>query len=104
VDATGRIAQLLQIAVSMPGVIDWAAARSNIETALTPIAAAPHAPDDLIAAYVGLLRAALALLPAAPTAGQLAALQRAANRLAHPIGQAELNELSAQIAILPNLV
>ena len=87
----------------MPGVIDWAAARARIEADLIPIAAAPRDAGDLIAAYAGLLRAALALLPAAPSAGQFAALQRAANRLAQPIGQAELNELSGQIATLPSL-
>ena len=100
---SGRIKQLLYVAASMPGVIDWAAARPSIEVALTPIAAAPQGPGDLIAAYAGLLRAALALLPATPTSGQLAALQRAANHLAQPIGQAELNELSEQIATLPSL-
>jgi hypothetical protein len=103
-DAAGRIAQLLQIAAQMPGVIDWAAARARIEADLAPIAAAPRDAGDLIAAYAGLLRAALALLPAAPSAGQIAALQRAANRLAQPIGQAELNELSGQIATLPSLL
>jgi len=102
-DAAGRIAQLLQIAAQMPGVIDWSAARARIEADLIPIAAAPRDAGDLIAAYAGLLRAALALLPAPPSAGQLAALQRAANRLAQPIGQAELNELSGQIATLPSL-
>jgi len=102
-DAAGRIAQLLQIAAQMPGVIDWAAARARIESDLAPIAAAPQEPSDLIAAYAGLLRAALALLPARPTPSQIAALQRAANRLAQPIGQAELNELSGQIATLPSL-
>ncbi len=102
-DAAGRIAQLLQIAAQMPGVIDWAAARARIEADLAPIAAMPHAAGDLIAAYAGLLRAALALLPAAPTAGQIAALLRAANRLPHPIGQTELNELSSQLATLPGL-
>jgi protein-tyrosine phosphatase len=103
-DAAGRIAQLLQIAAQMPGVIDWAAARARIEADLAPNAAAPRDAGDLIAAYAGLLRAALALLPATPTAGQIAALQRAANRLAQPIGQAELNELSGQIATLPSLM
>ena len=103
-DAAGRITQLLHVAVSMPGVIDWAAARASIETDLAPIAAAPRDSGDLIAAYTGLLRAALALLPAAPTAGQLAALQRAAARLDQPVGQAELNELSGQLATLPGLV
>ena len=102
-DAAGRIAQLLQIAAQMPGVIDWAAARARIEADLTLISAAPHSPGDLIAAYAGLLRAALALLPAGPSAGQVAALQRAASRLSQPIGQAELNELSGQIATLPSL-
>jgi protein-tyrosine phosphatase len=99
----GRIVQLLHVAGSMPGVIDWSVARANIEAALAPIAAAPHGPADLIAAYAGLLRAALALLPSTPTAGQIAALQRAAAGLAQPIGQADLNELSAQIATLPTL-
>jgi protein-tyrosine phosphatase len=102
-DAAGRIAQLLQIAVQMPGVIDWAAACARVEADLAPIAAAPQSPGDLIAAYAGLLRAALALLPATPSASQLAALQGAADRLAQPIGQAELNELSGQIATLPSL-
>lgn len=102
-DAAGRIAQLLQIAAQMPGVIDWVAARARIEADLAPIAAAPHDAADLIAAYAGLLRAALALLPATPTPGQIAAFQRAANRLGQPIGQAELNELSGQIATLPSL-
>ena len=101
-DAAGRIAQLLQIAAQMPGVIDWAAARARIEADLAPIAAAPSDAADLIAAYAGLLRAALALLPATPTPGQIATLQRAANHLAQPIGQAELNELSGQIATLPS--
>jgi hypothetical protein len=100
----GRIKQLLYVAVTMPGVVDWAVARPNIEAALAPIAAAPHGPGDLIAAYAGLLRAALALLPSSPTAGQLAALQLAAERLPQPIGQAELNELSGQIASLPGLL
>src|SRR3954451_5058543 len=99
----GRIKQLLYVTASMPGVIDWAAARLNIEAALAPIAAAPHSPGDLIAAYAALLRAALALLPATPTAGQLAVLQHAADRLGQAIGQAELNELSGQIATLPSL-
>src|SRR5689334_9274269 len=97
-DAAGRIAQLLKITVPMPGVIDWAAARARIEADLAPVAAAPQGQGDLIAAYTGLLRAALALLPATPSASQLGALQDAADRLVQPIGQAELNELSGQIA------
>jgi protein-tyrosine-phosphatase len=101
--AAGRIEQLLQFAVQMPGVVDWAAARQRIEPDLAAIAAAPHGAGDLVAAYVGLLRAALALLPAAPSPGQLAALHKAAARLSGPIDQPDLNDLSAQLALLPGL-
>jgi protein-tyrosine phosphatase len=101
--AAGRITQLLLFAAQMPGVIDWAAARPRIEADLAPIAASPRGPGDLVAAYAGLLRAALALLPSAPSSGQFAALHRAATRLSEPIGQSDLNELSAQIALLPTL-
>ena len=101
--AAGRIEQLLQFAAQMPGVVDWGAARPRIEADLTPIAASPQDPADLVAAYIGLLRAALALLPAAPTPGQLAALHRAAARLSGPIDQTALNDLSAQLAALPGL-
>jgi protein-tyrosine phosphatase len=101
--AAGRIEQLLQFAVQMPGVVDWAAARLRIEPDLAAIAAAPHGTGDLVAAYVGLLRAALALLPAAPSPGQLAALHKAAARLSGPIDQPDLNDLSAQLALLPGL-
>ena len=87
----------------MPGVVDWGGARARIEADLAPIAAAPRGPADLVAAYIGLLRAALALLPPAPSAGQLAALHRAAAPLAGPIDQAALNDLSAQVAALPGL-
>ncbi|HEX9372641.1 MAG TPA: hypothetical protein VF897_16640, partial [Roseiflexaceae bacterium] len=103
VAAAGRIVSLLQVAVQMPDVLDWPAARGRIEADLAQIAGAPAGPADLIAAYAGLLRAALALLPATPSAGQLGALQRAAARLLEPIGQPDLNELSAQLATLPGL-
>jgi protein-tyrosine phosphatase len=102
--AAGRIVQLLQFAAQMPGIVDWAAVRARIEADLAPIAAAPHDAADLVAAYAGLIRAALALAPAAPTAGQLAALQRAAARLDRPIDQDAVNDLSAQLAALPGLI
>jgi hypothetical protein len=84
-------------------VIDWPAARARIEADLTPIAAAPYDSGDLVAAYVALLRAALGLLPPAPSTGQLAVLQRLAAALPAPLGQTDLNELSMQVALLPNL-
>jgi protein-tyrosine-phosphatase len=101
--AAARIAQLLQVAAQMPGVVDWAAARGRIEADLAAVAQAPSGPGDLVAAYVGLLRAALGLLPAAPSAGQLAALHEASARLSAPIGQPDLNDLSSQLAALPSL-
>lgn len=101
--AAMRIAQLLQIAAQMPDVVDWGAARPRIEADLATIAAAPVAPGDLVVAYAGLLRAALGLLPAAPSANQLAALRDAAAGLGAPIDQDALNDLSARIATLPTL-
>lgn len=101
--AAGRIAQLLQVAIQMPGVVDWGAGRGRIESDLGAIAAAPAGPADLVAAYVGLLRAALTLLPSAPSIGQLHAISRAAEHLGLPIDQATLNELSAQLPALATL-
>ncbi len=102
--AAGRIAQLLQVAAQMPGVVDWGVARGRVESDLSTIAAAPAGPTDLVAAYIGLLRAALALLPPTPSGAQLGALQRAAERVVAPIDQAALNELSAQLPTLPTLI
>jgi protein-tyrosine-phosphatase len=101
--AIGRIAQLLQIAAQMPGVVDWGDARGRVESDLGAIAAAPAGPADLVAAYIGLLRAALALLPPIPSAAQLVALHRAVERARAPVDQAALNELSAQLATLSTL-
>jgi protein-tyrosine-phosphatase len=98
-----RIAQLLQLGAQMPDVLDWSAARGRLEQDLDAIAAAPAGPADLVAAYVGLLRAGLALIPPAPTAGQFAALGRAAAHLADPIDQGALTQLSLQLPTLPTL-
>ncbi len=102
--AAGRLAQLLQLAIQMPDVVDWGAARGRIEGDLDAIATAAAGPGDLVAAYVGLLRAGLALLPPKPTSGQIGMLHRAAERLAEPIEQRALNELSAQLPTLPTLL
>lgn len=96
--AAERITRLLHVAAELPGVVDWAAARAQIEANLHQVAAAPYDASDLVAAYVGLLRAALALTPAPPSAGQTAALREAARRLADPIGQDDLNDLSTRLA------
>jgi protein-tyrosine phosphatase len=95
--AAERIARLLRTAVEMPDVVDWAAARGRIEVDLGLVAATPRSSSDLAAAYIGLLRAALAMTPATPTPGQLSALRAAAGRLAEPVGQADLNDLSMRL-------
>jgi len=101
--AVGRIAQLLQVASQMPGVVDWSVARGRVESDFGAIGAAPAGSADLVAAYIGLLRAALALLPPNPSAAQLGLLHRAVERARAPIDQAALNELSAQLPALPTL-
>jgi protein-tyrosine phosphatase len=92
-----RIDRLLRTAVELPEVVDWAAARAQIEADLGQVATAPYDDADLVAAYAGLLRAALAMTPAPPSAGQLHALQGAIVRLGGSVGQADLNELSARL-------
>lgn len=100
--AAGRVAQLVQLAIEMPEVVDWGAARSRIDADLMLIASAPAGPADLIAAYIGLLRAAFAMLPN-PSVRQLAALQPATAHLADPVDQTVLNEFSSVLPTLPTL-
>jgi protein-tyrosine-phosphatase len=95
--AAERIERLLRTIADLPGVVDWSAARVRIEADLGVVAAAPRGGSDLVAAYVGLLRAALAMTPATPTPGQAEALCAAAVRLRESIGQPDLNELSSQL-------
>ena len=92
-----RIERLLRTIADLPGVVDWPAARQRIDADLGAVGAAPRDGSDLAVAYVGLMRAALALTPAAPSPGQAQALCAAAARLGDSIGQAHLNELSLQL-------
>jgi hypothetical protein len=82
----------------MPGVVDWAAARAQIETDLGVIQATPTGPADMAPAYTGLLRAALALTPAPPTPGKLAALAEATALLDAPVSSAALQAFSKTLA------
>jgi protein-tyrosine-phosphatase len=95
--AAERIERLLRTIAELPGVVDWPAARERIEADLGAVAAAPRDGGDLAAAYVGLLRAALAMTPAAPSPGQAEALRAAAARLGESITQTDVNELSARL-------
>ncbi len=101
--AAERLAQLLQLAATMPDVIDWSVARGRLDGDLAACGSAPAGASDMVAAYVALLRAGLAMLPPKPAATQLGLLQRATTRLSDPVDQAALNELSAQVASLPAL-
>ncbi len=96
--AAERIERLLRTVADLPGVVDWAAARERIDADLGMVAANPRDGGDLAAAYVGLLRAALAMTPAAPSPGQAESLCAAAGRLNDSIVQAHVNELSARLA------
>jgi hypothetical protein len=95
--AAERMERLLRTIAELPGAVDWPAARERIEADLEVVAAAPRDSGDLAAAYVGLLRAALSMTPAAPSPGQVEALRAAAGRLGDSIGQSDLNELSARL-------
>jgi protein-tyrosine-phosphatase len=95
--AVERIDRLLRTAAEMPGVVDWAAARSRVAADLDEIAALASGAGGLAAGYVGLMHAALTMTPATPTPGQLAALRAAVGSLAGPIAQADLNALSARL-------
>jgi protein-tyrosine-phosphatase len=95
--AADGIVRLVRMAAEMPDALDWVAARARIEADLARIAALPAAPGDVAAAYTGLLRAALALTPAPPSPGKLAALAEAAARLAAPVPAEALAALSTQL-------
>jgi protein-tyrosine phosphatase len=92
-----RIDRLLQVVAQMPGVVDWNAARAQIEAELSQVVGGAPVGADLAAAYVGLLRAALALTTAPPSAGQLAALREEIGQLAGRIEQPAIDALAARL-------
>lgn len=92
-----RITRLLDLGAEMPGVIDWAGARRQIEADLK-LMEQPLASDDLARPYVAVLRAMLALLPEPPAAGQCAGLRAAVARLQAPIASGDLESLSRELA------
>lgn len=95
--ATTRMTQLLDVAAAMPHVLDWAAARAQIEADIAR-AAVPMSNNDLAAVYADLARAVLALSAAPPTPGQIAGLRAVAERFGQPVQQDALAWLSSQIA------
>jgi protein-tyrosine phosphatase len=87
--AIGQIQRLLGIIEQMPEIVDWGAARSQLEALFDQCQATPYS-TDLAPALVGSVRAALALTPALPSPGQLAALRELSVSLTRPIPHATL--------------
>jgi protein-tyrosine phosphatase len=94
--AVGQIQRLLGIIEQMPEIIDWGAARAQLEVLYEQCQVTPYS-TDLAPALVGAVRAALGLTPEHPTAGQLAALRDVAASLGRPIPQATLAAFSLRI-------
>jgi predicted ABC-type sugar transport system permease subunit len=97
-----RIQQLLTVIANMPGVVDWSAARTQIEHDLSTCDM-PVASGDLAPTFAGLLRAAIALTPTSPTPGQLAALREAVYLLDGSISQAALAAFTARLGMWASL-
>jgi protein-tyrosine-phosphatase len=100
--AVVRIQQLLTVAANMPGVVDWSAARIQIEHDLGKCDMLVES-GDLAPTFVGLLRAAIALTPTSPTPGQLAALREAVDLLDGSISQAALAAFTARLGMWGSL-
>lgn len=101
--AAERTAQLLDLMARMPGIVEWNAAREQIESAMVVAQAHPAGVTDQIVAYCALIRAALALTPADPGAAHLTALRDALARLAQPVGADDLSALSARLGAWTSL-
>jgi protein-tyrosine phosphatase len=96
--ALSRSLRLCDVIEQLPAIIDWRAARSQLEDDLERCQI-PSQPDDLAPALVGLLRAALALTPGLPNTSQLAALREALHLLQQPVGQPHLAAFSIRIGM-----
>jgi protein-tyrosine-phosphatase len=100
--AVVRIQQLLTVVANMPGVVDWSAARIQIEHDLGKCDMST-ASGDLAPTFVGLLRAAIALTPTNPTPAQLVALREAVHLLDGSISQAALAAFTARLGMWGSL-
>ncbi|HEU5014929.1 MAG TPA: protein tyrosine phosphatase [Roseiflexaceae bacterium] len=95
--AVGRMLRLLTLASDMPHVLNWAAARAQLESDIAT-AAKPIDSGDLSAIYADLARAVLALSATPPTVGQIGGLRSVAERFSRPVRQEDLTWLSGRIA------
>ncbi|MFQ3661430.1 MAG: low molecular weight phosphatase family protein [Chloroflexaceae bacterium] len=95
--AVARVARLLELSAELPGVIDWAGARHQIEADLG-VMEQPLAPGDLARPYVAVLRAILGLCTETPAADRCVRLRSAVERLQAPITSGDLEHLSRELA------
>jgi protein-tyrosine phosphatase len=95
--ALERCRRLLGLISDFPGVIDWASARRQLAADLSAIGAAPLGPDDRTQPYAAMLLALLESGTALPSAGQASLLAAAVERMAGPIGVAEINALMGEV-------
>ncbi|NJM05962.1 hypothetical protein HC891_06825 [Candidatus Gracilibacteria bacterium] len=98
-EALTRSVRVLTALADFPGVLDWPAARRQIEADLSFVATAPLVEGDLVQAYIAVLNALLALTIQAPAAARYGQLQAAIERLQQPIDQLALAELSALVPV-----
>jgi protein-tyrosine-phosphatase len=101
--AADRTAQLLDLMGRIPGIVEWNAAREQVETTIALAQAHPASTTDLVTAYCALLRAALALTPASPGKAHLTALRDAIARLEQPVESEHISALSAQLSAWTSL-
>ncbi|NNJ10974.1 low molecular weight phosphatase family protein [Chloroflexales bacterium ZM16-3] len=100
--AIERVLRLLDLLAEMPGVVDWAGARRQIDSDMSTLGA-PLGPEDLSRPYVAITQAMLGLTPQPPTTGQAARLRTALVALRAPISAEDLAALSAGLANYPSL-
>lgn len=101
--AAERTAQLLDLMTRIPGIVEWNAAREQIEIAIAAAQKHPAGATDQITAYCALIRAALALTPASPGAAHLTALRDAIARLEQSVGASDIAALSARLGTWTSL-
>jgi protein-tyrosine-phosphatase len=97
-----RCLRLLALAAELPGVVDWAGARRQIEADLQAMGA-PIGPEDLSRPYVAVVQAMLGLTPQPPAPGQSTALRAALAALRTPVSAEALSAMSAELAGYPTL-
>lgn len=96
-EAVERLIRLLNLVAELPDVVEWNSASRQIGSDLAACERS-LTPDDLVRPYVALVRAMLASMPARPSPARAVALRTGISRLKAPVGVAELEALSVELA------